>query len=185
MQMPEMPRLQRFLEITKLMSSEERTNVLAFLDQGDDDESATYEHAPQSGEILGILKSMKDRMETDLAEMRDQEQKDHEAFTELKSSKTELIRLAKQAIIDKEKRIGNLALSLSEGKHSLGDAQEELANAQKFKANIAEECGTKMKERDERAKMRSAEIAAISDAVKILNDDDALETFAKQKSSLV
>merc|ERR1719191_735681 len=32
-QMPEMPRLQRFLELTKLISSEERSSVLAFLDQ--------------------------------------------------------------------------------------------------------------------------------------------------------
>merc|ERR1719181_1393996 len=82
--------------------------------------------------------------------------------------------------------MGALALSLSQGKHSLEDAQRELANAQNFKANMAEECATKMKDRDARAKMRTAEISAVSDAIAILNNDDALETFSKaKKSSLV
>jgi len=37
----------------------------------------------------------------------------------------------------------------------------------------------KMKERDHRKKMRTDEIAAISEAIKILSDDDALEIFKK------
>merc|ERR1719281_376142 len=44
---------------------------------------------------------------------------------------------------------------------------------------MKEQCANVEKQRDERAKMRAAEIAAVSDAIKILNDDDALDVFKK------
>merc|ERR1719316_2505598 len=112
-------------------------------------------------------------MSSDLAEMQDQEKSDLKAYNELKAAKTEEIKLSKDSVIAKEKRIGSLALALSESSHALEDAQEELANAQKFKSNMQEECATKKKERDARAQMRADEVAAISEAIKILNDDDA------------
>merc|ERR1719484_214088 len=40
-------------------------------------------------------------------------------------------------------------------------------------------CETKKKEWAERSKMRAEEVAAISEAIKILNDDDALDLFKK------
>merc|ERR1719388_324324 len=94
----------------------------------------------------------------------------------------EEIDINKKSAIEKEKRIGAIALELSEGNHELEDAKEELANAEKFKANMKEQCATMEKQRDERAKMRAAEIQAVSEAVGILNDDDALEVFKKQKA---
>merc|ERR1719316_2257206 len=84
-----------------------------------------------------------------------------------------------KSIIAKEKRAGAVALALSEDTHALEDAKKELANAQSFLSTMDEECAKKKKERDMRAKMRADEIAAVSDAVKILNDDDALDVFKK------
>merc|ERR1719281_1386622 len=124
---------------------------------------------------------MKEEMEKDLAEMQADEKSDHETFNELKASKTEEISINEKASISKDKRIGEIKLSLAEGKHALEDAQEENENAKKFLANMKEDCANKEKERDMRAKMRTEEIAAIGDAIKILNDDDALETFSKAK----
>jgi septal ring factor EnvC (AmiA/AmiB activator) len=43
-------------------------------------------------------------------------------------------------------------------------------------------CATKKKEWDERCQVRAEEIAAISEAIKILNDDDALDLFKKTLS---
>merc|ERR1719274_26548 len=43
-------------------------------------------------------------------------------------------------------------------------------------------CATKKKERAERCAMRAEEIAAVSQAIKILNDDDALDLFKKTLS---
>merc|ERR1719281_1505291 len=53
---------------------------------------------------------------------------------------------------------------------------------QAFIANLASMCETKKKEWAERSKMRAEEVAAISEAIKILNDDDALDLFKKTLS---
>lgn len=177
MQVQGLPKLNRFLEVTNLMTAQERTSVLSFLDQGSESASGA------SGEILGILKNLLDSMQADLAESQESEQKDLEAYNELKEAKEKEIRVTNMAVIEKGKRIGTLEVSLSEGEHALKDAKEELENAQNFKANMKEECASKMKDRDERAKMRKAEVSAISEAVGILNDDDALEVFSKTKSA--
>merc|ERR1719428_2747531 len=149
-----MEKLRRFVEVTKLLGNDERSNVLAFLDQGTDEQDSSNTQTQASGEILGILKNMKDSMEKDLADL--------------------------QAT---EKRIGGLALQLSEDGHALEDATEEKANAEKFLANMKEQCATVEKDKATRMKMRADEIAAVSEAVGILNDDDALEVFAKSKAS--
>jgi septal ring factor EnvC (AmiA/AmiB activator) len=187
MQLPHMRRrvehLRRYVEITKYLTNDDRSQVLAFLDEGDDSEEDSETHSQGAGEILGILKNMKDEMEKDLSEMQAQEKSDHEAFNELKASKEEEISINEKAVISKEKRIGALALELSEGTHALEDAQEELANAEKFKATMKEQCAGMEKQKAAREKARADEIKAISEAVGILNDDDALETFSKAKPS--
>merc|ERR1719217_872863 len=114
--------------------------------------------------------------------MQDREKADFESFNELKAAKTQEIDVNEKAIISKDKRIGGLALSLSEANHALEDAKEELENAQKMFASMKEDCAGKQKEMMTRAKSRADENAAIGDAVKILNDDDALATFSKAKS---
>merc|ERR1719201_3130373 len=60
--------------------------------------------------------------------------------------------------------------------------KEELDDLQSFLANLASQCATKKKEWAERCKVRADEIAAISEAIKILNDDDALDLFKKTLS---
>merc|ERR1719443_1180959 len=100
-------------------------------------------------------------------------------YGELKSAKQEEIKAATEAIISKEKRAGTLAVSISNNKDALEDAKEELSNGQTYLKDLSTSCANKGKERDTRAKMRDAEIAAISEAIKILTDDDALEIFKK------
>merc|ERR1719393_1011787 len=176
-----MEHLRRFVEVTKLLSNDERSGVLAFLSS--DDQQGENSQSGASGEILGILKNMKDEMEKDLSELQAQEKKDFEGFNDLKAAKTSEISINEKSVITKDKRMGALALELSEAKHALEDAEEEKANAENFKASMKEQCATVEKDKAMREKMRSEEIAAISEAVGILNDDDALETFSKVKSA--
>jgi hypothetical protein len=187
MQMPgqemKMEKLRRFVEVTKLLGNDERSNVLAFLDQGSDDQDSSNTQTQGAGEILGILKNMKDEMMKDLSDLQSTEKRDHESYNELKAAKLNEIGLNKKAIIVKEKRVGGLALELSENGHALEDSEEEKANAEKFLANMKEQCSTVEADKAMRMKMRSDEIAAVSEAVGILNDDDALEVFSKAKSA--
>merc|ERR1719463_901031 len=149
-----MEKFRRYVEITKFLSNDERTQVLSFLDQGAEDQEGDKTQSQGAGEILGILKNMKDEMEKDLGDIQAQETKDHESFNDLKAAKNDEISLNEKAVVEKEKRIGALALELSEDNHALEDATEEKANAEKFKANMEEQCATVEKDKAMPWKMR-------------------------------
>merc|ERR1712093_73345 len=65
------------------------------------------------------------------------------------------------------------------------DTTAEMSDTQAFIANLASMCATKKKEWAERSKMRAEEVSAISEAIKVLNDDDALDLFKKTIPSMV
>merc|ERR1719326_2625935 len=102
---------------------------------------------------------------------------------DLKASKEKEIEMATEAIETKMGRAGELAVSVVQSKDALEDEQEEMAETQKFLATLESECATKEKEWAERSATRSQEIAAISEAIGILNDDDALDVFKKTMPS--
>jgi chromosome segregation ATPase len=62
------------------------------------------------------------------------------------------------------------------------DTTGEMKETEAFVANLASQCALKKKEWAERCAMRAEEIAAVSQAIKILNDDDALDLFKKTLS---
>merc|ERR1719171_2431417 len=165
------------VEVTKYLTADKRERVLAFLDNGLGDNHG--EPSPGVAEIVGVLKSMKDEMAKDMEDADTAEHENARGFGQLKDAKEQEIKAAAEAIVAKEKRQGDLALSLVQNKNSLDDAQDENADSTKYLANLQEQCTTKKKERDMRTKMRNDEIAAISEAIKILSDDDALEIFKK------
>merc|ERR1719326_247842 len=122
---------------------------------------------------------MKEEMETNLKEAIAEEDKAAAGFADLKSSKETEIEVATESIETKTARSGELAVSVVQTKNALEDAEEEIANAGKYAEQLAAQCATKEKEWAERQKMRAQEVAAISDAIGILNDDDALDVFKK------
>merc|ERR1719160_168977 len=150
----------------------DRKNALAFLEQSGD-------YVPQSGQIVGILKGMKDDMEASLEEAVADEEKAIAGYADLKASKNKEIEVATEAIETKTGRSGELAVSVVQTKDSLEDTQVELADSQKFIAQLESECATKEKEWAVRQKLRAEEVSAISEAIGILNDDDALDVFKK------
>merc|ERR1719189_3499995 len=62
-------------------------------------------------------------------------------------------------------------------KQDLSDTQDALAEDQQFLAELQKGCATKTAEWEERSKTRPAELVALADTIKVLNDDDALEIF--------
>merc|ERR1719159_1279826 len=118
-------------------------------------------------------------MEGNLASAESDEATAVEGFDSLKGSKETEIEVATEAIETKTARSGELAVSVVQSKDALEDAQEEIANAGKYAEQLAAQCATKEKEMAMRVKARAEEVAAISDAIGILNDDDALDVFKK------
>merc|ERR1719324_1405449 len=116
---------------------------------------------------------MKKSLETAIAD----EEKAKAGYADLKKSKDNEVELASEAIETKTARAGELAVSVVQTADELEDTQKELASTQKFIQTMKEQCGTKEKEWAERQKMRAEEVSAISEAIGILNDDDALDVF--------
>jgi RNase H-fold protein (predicted Holliday junction resolvase) len=153
------------------MESEERETVMSFLESGKD-------YAPASGEIVGILKNMKDEMEKDIGAAKEDEATAVSSYGELKAAKQKEIAATTSAIESKTKRQGELAVSIVQAKNGSEDAAEEAEENRKFAANLKKSCAEKEKQWDERVQTRQEEVAAIGEAIKVLNDDDALEVFS-------
>jgi len=168
-------KLQHALEFAmnkETISSGEKDSVMAFL-QG------KQGYSPVSGEIVGILKNMKDEMEKSIKEIESTEEMSVSGYADLKAAKEQEIEVNSEAIEVKTKRVGELAVSIVQASDAVEDAKVEEADATKFLATLATQCKEKSAQYAERSKMRAEEVSAISEAISILNDDDALDVFKK------
>merc|ERR1719410_2834160 len=137
------------------------------------------DYAPQSGQIVGILKQMGDEMAAGLAEATKAEETAIAIYEKLMAAKKKEVIALTQEIETKLTRIGDLGVEIAEMKNDLGDTQEALIQDKKFLANLEENCEQKKKEWEVIVKTRAEELAALADTIKVLNDDDALELFKK------
>jgi len=155
-----------------------RQELMAFL-------SASQEagYAPQSGEITGILKEIKDEMEKSLSEATASEKASVTEYTALMEAKKKEIAALTKSIETKTLRIGETAVSIATMKNDLSDTEAALLDNKQYKADLEANCGSRAQEWDVIKKTRSEELVAISETIKILNDDDALELFKKTLAS--
>merc|ERR1719159_2266876 len=129
---------------------------------------------------------MEDDMKKNLEDTIADETKAVAGYGDLKASKEKEVEMATEAIETKTARAGELAVSVVQTKDAVEDTAAEAADTEKFIAQLESQCATKEKEWAERCKMRTMEVEAISEAIGILNDDDALDVFKKAiPSSLV
>merc|ERR1719421_2818640 len=122
---------------------------------------------------------MKDDMESELKKSEADEAAAAKAFGELKAAKEAQATAAEEAVRTKTARSGELAVTTVQTEDDIEDTEAEVAENEKFLGGLLEACPTKEKEWAEREKGRAEEISAISEAIGILNDDDALDVFKK------
>jgi len=154
------------------MLDADRQDVLAFL-------STDSDYAPASGEITGILKTMEDEMNADLKAATDEENAAIASYDGLMAAKKKEVDSLTKMTEDKLQRVGDLGVEIQEMKNDLGDTAESLEDDKKFLADLDKNCADKQKLFEENVKMRTQELAALADTIKVLNDDDALELFKK------
>ena len=154
------------------VSDETRQEVLAFL-------SGKEEYAPQSGQIVGILKQMDDEMAAALKEAEDAEAEAIKTYEALMAAKQKEVEALNAQIEEKLTRKGELGVELAGGLNELEDTKISLAEDEKFLAELEAGCATKEEEWAAVCKMRQEELVALAETIKILNDDDALELFKK------
>merc|ERR1719155_375503 len=169
--------LERAVASTSSLDEFQRDSVMDLL-QG-------KETAQSSGEITGMLKAMLEEMEGDLASAKKDEATAVTGFEELSAAKAAEIASATSAIESKTKRSGEVAVEVVQTADDLEDTEKETAETQAFIGDLATQCAEKKADWSERQKMRAEEISAISEAIKVLNDDDALDLFKKTIPSMV
>jgi len=135
--------------------------------------------ATGSGEILGMLKAMKEEMAGDLKTTNSDEATAKSGYEDLVAAKTSEVNAATAAIESKTKRSGELAVEIAQCADDIEDTTAEVAETDKFLGDLGTQCAEKKAEWGTRQQMRAEEVAAISEAIKILNDDDALDLFKK------
>eukprot|EP00429_Kryptoperidinium_foliaceum_P060830 CAMPEP_0176084616 /NCGR_PEP_ID=MMETSP0120_2-20121206/42344_1 /TAXON_ID=160619 /ORGANISM="Kryptoperidinium foliaceum, Strain CCMP 1326" /LENGTH=619 /DNA_ID=CAMNT_0017418421 /DNA_START=56 /DNA_END=1912 /DNA_ORIENTATION=+ len=151
---------------------ESRQEVLAFLSG-----AQSQGYVPQSGEIIGILKTIGDEMSASLSEATATETSAIASYKDLMAAKAKEVEVLQSQIEDKMKRTGELGVRIAEMGNDLEDTKEALVDDQKFKQELETGCKTKEAEWEEVKKTRSEELLALAETIKVLNDDDALELF--------
>merc|ERR550532_3702179 len=164
--------LRKFVESKQDMLDIDREDLTAFLSGGSS-------YAPASGSITGILKQMGDTMSADLGDATKTETDAIATYDQLMAAKTKEVDALTASIEEKTRRIGELGVSIVQMKNDLSDTEQSLIEDKKFAAELQKSCATKESEWAAICKTRSEELLALSDTIKILNNDDALELFKK------
>merc|ERR1719498_287436 len=141
--------------------------------------SAGTGYTPQSGQIVGILKTLKDEMEKDLSDATSEENSAQTSFDGLVASKKKEIQALTKEVESKTARVGELGVKIAQMENDLEDTKEGLAQDKKFLADLDKNCELKKKEWAAYKEMEAQEMVALADTIKILNSDDALELFKK------
>merc|ERR1719281_293387 len=121
-------------------------------------------------------------MDKDLKGLISSEEAAQAGFEDLSAAKKAAIAASGSAIESKTQRAGELAVAIVTTEDDIEDTTADMDETNKFLANLAASCAEKKKEWAERSKTRSEEIAAISETIDVLNDDDALDLFKKTLS---
>merc|ERR1719353_915147 len=116
-------RIHKILNTAQSLDSYQRSTVTAFL-AGTQNPYGDY-HG-QSGEIVGILKTMKDEMDSALNGAVSDEEKSASGYEELSAAKKEEISAAGSAIESKTERSGTLAVTITTTKGDIKDTTNEM-----------------------------------------------------------
>jgi len=166
------------LSLSMDMGTSDRDLLAAYL-SGGQGQGLESQYEPQSGEISGILKTMLDEMKKELSEMTAEEHASIANFEALVAAKSRELAASTKAIESKTGRVGDLAVEKATIANDLENTREGFAEDTKFLAELSRTCETTKTNMEEYEKGQSQELVALTETVKMLNDDDALDLFKK------
>jgi len=161
-----------------VLDNKKRARVESFLQA-----PFTGTYSAQSGEVVGILKDMRDTFERNLNAARLKEAAAQEAHEKFLKAMGEALSAMEESYEAKQSELSANDNSLSDKREKLDNAMKAKAAAEEFLEQLLEMCAAKAKEYDERTMMRASEQAAIAEAIAILNSDAAFATFGTVKAT--
>lgn len=167
--------------INQILNPTDKVLVQQFVQAG----IGAPEYASHAGEIVGVLKQMKENFEKNMSESTAEENKAQSGFDALKSAKTEEINSGVALVKSKSQSLAKTNMQLSEAKEDHDDTTSSLTADQKFLVDLRQRCAAADKEWGERSQTRTLEIQAVSEAISILASDDSADTFARTVNTFV
>merc|ERR1719454_17406 len=165
------------------LSPDQRKQVMSFVQAPSDffDAEPTFKqsYAPQSGAIFGILKQMKETLETNLSSSQKEEMASQKAYEELKAAKENEIAAGQAQIDSKTQELADTDEKNAQAKEDVEDTKKSLSADEQFLMMLKEKCSMTDSEWEERQKTRQLEMEACSKALAVLSSDDAHDLFTK------
>merc|ERR1712078_751209 len=169
--------------LSGVLTHSEKRAVSSFVQSPEDyfDAEPTFKqsYAPQSGEIFGILKQMKETFETNLASSQKEVMANQKAYEDLKAAKEAEIKAGQDQIDSKTQELADTDEKNAQAKEDLEDTKKSLSADEQFLMMPKEKCSMTDAEWEERQKTRQAEMEAVSKALAILSGDDAHDLFTR------
>merc|ERR1712072_324301 len=166
-----------------VLTHKERRLISSFVQAPEDyfDAEPTFKqsYAPQSGEIFGILKQMKETFETNLSSSQKEEMANQKAYEELKAAKEDEIKAGQEQIDSKTQELADTDEKNARAKEDVADTKKSLSADEQFLMMLKEKCSMTDSEWEERQKTRQLEMEACSKALAVLSSDDAHDLFTK------
>jgi len=165
--------------LREILTPSSRVTLNSFIQ---DEGQAGY--APASGEIMGVLKQMKEEFMDNLKDMQSTEATAASEFDALEKAKTEEIAAAETLVKEKTAQLGRTKVALATATEDQEDTENALSADQAFLVDLKEKCGQSDAEWEARSATRAKEMQAVSEAIGILTDEDAHDLFHKTLSFL-
>ena len=166
-----------------VLTRSERRAASAFIQAPEDyfDAAPTFKqsYAPQSGEIFGILRQMKETFEANLSASQKEEMANQKAYEDLKAAKEEQIAAGQTQIDTKTQELADTDEKNAQAKEDIADTRASLSADEQFLMMLKEKCQMTDVEWEERTKTRQLEMEACSRALAVSSGDDAHDLFTK------
>merc|ERR1719398_433678 len=166
-----------------VLTPSDRRAMASFIQAPEDyfDASPTFKqsYAPQSGEIFGILKQMKETFESNLSASQKEEMANQKAYEDLKAAKEDEIAAGQNQIDSKTQELAEADEKNAQAKQDIEDTKNSLSADEQFLMMLKEKCSMTDSEWEERQKTRQLEMEACSKALAVLSSDDAHDLFTK------
>lgn len=173
LQSPEAALVQKIAMATDDLVDQDREDLVAFISNKGGNQS------PEMGSIIGIMKTLKETLIKELQTEIEDEKLALNKYKETAAAKGHEVKALQAAIESKLVRTGKLRVEVTHLKEDLEDTKQMFAEDSKFLADLNKNCGSKNKDWEKTKQMRAAELFALSDTIKVLNNDEALDLFKK------
>merc|ERR1712073_82471 len=130
--------LRRFTMEKAELEDETRQELLEFLST-----KTSEEYAPQSGQIVGILKQMEEEMDKALADARTAEEDAIKSYDSLMAAKGKEVDALTAQIEEEQTRIGNLGVEIAGMENDIEDTEQSIGDDKKFIQELAVNCEKK------------------------------------------